>query len=1306
MRNFKYFLVVFIATLSCIGAAKAEVVKNYTMNFNKYIDTSAHDFKVASGWGHIVSFYHDDSYGQDYYVSYDYTSDGGRDGGALACGQQGELGGGYFADGTASDLLVTPKVKGNVSIYVKKYGYTATGIKFYKVTKNGDSFTAGEEITPKADPDISYSTWSKVELPELTEESFIGIWASSVYIDDFSADQADVVKTAGMTVSKVKNNGSEKPFCNAEGKFTVDLTATIENTGDLELTPGMENYSLSVVNTQKNDAVMFTVPVSVGLAVGEKADVRLQGEVDGNIYPDYNKYNVRENFGGSTAFGAWLTPVPYKPILEVRGDNGKVDSGESFAYGMINKNETKAFRLKNAGGAPLENLTVTLPKGFISNFTDAVTLASGEEKALEITADVTTPGAYSGDAVISGNGIGDFKLSLSATVLDAKKFYVTFEDQKIPAGSYIEQNWSIEQRDYSSNDNVYLLKNNRTGADDKFVTPLLKVAEGESLSFDACRVSSWAYGDDYYLNVYYSADRQNWTLARKIMSAEMSSESGSSSYNYQYGKLTNFVVDNIPAGNYYIAFGAGYTCIDNIYGFEPVDVKHDILFKSADLPKAGMVNYAYNAKATFRNLNSKPEAAGTYSASLYFGNDIVATAESAEIAAGEDATFNFSYIPHEAGTFEAYVKFENKADNLQISSEKVNVTISEENLKSVFTIGSGSSKAANVFAYWYNADNTNGANCDVIYPADMLAQYGLAAGAKIKSLTYRGTTNNMSSDATLAATTLEARVGLIDEASFVPNENYGDMPLIKVYDNETVSIKKSEDFVTTVNLATPLVWDGTSALRLFTNVKSSSYASVYYPCDDEVAKAYSYVYSLSSPTKNPIVDIEIEANPAVLSGKVYCGDDAVADANVVLSSDDGVVYNGKTSADGTYSFPVYQSGKNYRLSVTAEGYFEYTSEDYVTFNGDKVINVPLKSMCVTLSGKVTYRKAPVAGVKVILSHKDSADQEATTDEEGSYKFIKVRKNWNYTIKTVGDKFIDYSSADSVAVGEEDYCYQEIILNKPAVKVSGSVVCDGKPVAEANIELLPNEGEGVCNTKSDSEGKFELEAEQDIPYTLSVKADKYENYVAENAVVLTEDKNLDAIELVAKFFTLTVPETNYMTFSSSKAVDFNADGLEAYIVTEVKPKNDAAYTVLKRVEKVPANTGVIIYGPLGEYTVDYTDEADAIEGNLLVANVSDAFYGSESDNGKVWALDYVDFNPVFKSGIGVVIPQGGAYLRFDSSVKDIYLYEKDVPEASAISSACSNDSHEAASPMYNLAGQKVKSDYKGIVIQNGRKINRK
>ena len=74
MKHLKFLLAVVLAVCG-MSTAKAEIVQNYVMDFNKSISTSAHDFKVASGWGHLVSYYHDSDYYQDYYVEYSYESE-------------------------------------------------------------------------------------------------------------------------------------------------------------------------------------------------------------------------------------------------------------------------------------------------------------------------------------------------------------------------------------------------------------------------------------------------------------------------------------------------------------------------------------------------------------------------------------------------------------------------------------------------------------------------------------------------------------------------------------------------------------------------------------------------------------------------------------------------------------------------------------------------------------------------------------------------------------------------------------------------------------------------------------------------------------------------------------------------------------------------------------------------------------------------------------------------------------------------------------------------------------------------------
>lgn len=50
MRNFYCSLALIAASTLWAGQARADIVQNYTMDFNKSISTTAHDFKVGSGW--------------------------------------------------------------------------------------------------------------------------------------------------------------------------------------------------------------------------------------------------------------------------------------------------------------------------------------------------------------------------------------------------------------------------------------------------------------------------------------------------------------------------------------------------------------------------------------------------------------------------------------------------------------------------------------------------------------------------------------------------------------------------------------------------------------------------------------------------------------------------------------------------------------------------------------------------------------------------------------------------------------------------------------------------------------------------------------------------------------------------------------------------------------------------------------------------------------------------------------------------------------------------------------------------------
>lgn len=931
MRHFYCSLAIVAASTLWAGQARADIVPDYKMDFNKSISTTAHDFKVGSGWGHIVEKYtvYSEYYGSDdYYVNYSYSSSDGRDGsGAIKVGSQtiGDTSGWGSDTKAVNDLLVTPAITGKASIWVKKTSsYSSSTIKFYAVTLENGKYKMGDQI--EVDVSELSTDWVQIKLPEQNSQ-YIGIRAENLYIDDFAADKADIVLQKSLLVTKVSNKGKDKPDCDADGNFPISYEVSITNNGDVDLTEGTEGYSLSVRNYSKNNAVVFTQPLKGNLAVGASTTVTVSGTANCNTYPNRNRYDVYEDLTNTFKNGTWIEPVPYKPVLTMRNSDGRIDNGqETFAWGMVSASTDKKFQISNDGAAPLNITKVVVPDGFTTSLAAPLTIAAHETKDFTVTMTAEKPGIYSGEFKVSGEGVDDFSFNVSGTVLDPAKYYANFNDNKIPEGSYAEAGWEVKQREATSSDNPYLLSNGSQDTDNKFVTPLLKVAEGEKMSVDVARTNYYTGGTGVYLNVYYSADRTNWTLARKITADELSDTRVD--YSYYFGELKSFVIDNIPAGNYYIGFGAGYTSIDNIYGFEKVDVAHDLMLSASKLPATAVVNNVYTATATLFNVNAKDEAADSYTASLYVDGEVVATAPAKAIASGEKAEFSFSYTPHKAGAAEAYIEFKNAADNYTVASEKVSVDVKEEQATGTVTVGNGNKTSNKTAIDWYDA-NSSGAHMDNLYKPEMLEKYGLKKGTKITSVSYTGTSSN---DKTVSDILLTAYVGAVDAATFEAGKNYESLQKVDVYTGKTtIDFVSGQTYTTTITLPEPIVWDGTSAIRVLTYVKADKYVNVKFNADDSDKNSYygsGAPGEASSLSEQPtaVAEFGIQTEPSVISGSITCNDKAVAGATVTLTSGD-VIYTGASDDKGAYSIDVIQNDKKYNLTVSAPGYIDYTEND-------------------------------------------------------------------------------------------------------------------------------------------------------------------------------------------------------------------------------------------------------------------------------------------------------------------------------------------------------------------------------------------
>ena len=197
-------------------------------------------------------------------------------------------------------------------------------------------------------------------------------------------------------------------------------------------------------------------------------------------------------------------------------------------------------------------------------------------------------------------------------------------------------------------------------------------------------------------------------------------------------------------------------------------------------------------------------------------------------------------------------------------------------------------------------------------------------------------------------------------------------------------------------------------------------------------------------------------------------------------------------------------------------------------------------------------------------------------------------------------------------------------------------------------------------------------------------------------------NVDGAWLVNKE-SVHIGTNGWATFASDCAVKYDDLGLEAYAVKLIDDQTSVSFTKLTDV--VPAYTPVLLKGTADtNYEINSNaDWAPYVLTDLKASNGTSA----STDAATLYALSTKDgvtaFYPVKN---GSPIPAKHCYLEVvkDASASNAAFYSlgTNFGETTGISSV-ENKVEKADAPVYNLAGQLVGKDYKGLVIKNGKKF---
>ena len=945
-----YLLFTAFAFIAGLSTAKAETVSPYSYGFDG-LDVSEHDF-APTGWNHIV-----DSYAGDY-VSYTAYDEGGQDGGAyLGVGSQ-ELGYSWDAQ-EVFDLLVTPPVSGDVSFYAKQSSSSGS-VEIYTVTKNGFQYEMGAAYEVEL-PALSTTEWTQIVIPSVPEGTMLGIRGQNVGIDSFSAASAEIELKKAMAITEIVGEDTDEFNADAEGNVTFKLTVKVKNTGETVLNPGDEGYSVDIVNYSNDNAVVGTAQVPVALQPGETSEAfDVVARISGITEPGENRwrFDVRENLTGVQTYVGWYYLYAYLPMLEVAIDEtyDTVENGTTVDFGTSREPVEKLIYIMNSdGGAPLNVTAIDMPEGF-SYTLNAVTdnnevgepiagvpfeIAAHGKALMTVTMTTDVVGTRSGNISISTEGAEPFVMPVAGVVVDPSKLFVNFEDRNFPEGTYNEPSedgeilWTVASVGSYSEPN-YAADHSRVEPLTKFVLPKMKVEEGDVMSFRAAKKNTGVH-----LNVLYSADRKSWTTAKAISedAADEADRFSDEGYTNNY-EFKTFTVDNIPAGEWYVAFEGGYVRVDDIMAYTMLEVPdYDLIVEGASFPSTAMVNYASTASATIVNIGKADVKEGELTAKIYLNDEEAASASVPAIASGESATITIAFTPHQAGATTIRMAVEGVAT----ADATAEMTVAEETTSNYVQVGEASTSTSGGPFKFYNKRSIT----EIIYPKEAI---NIPAGTKILGLTFKGyySGKNVQSD-------INVYIANEQGTAFKGYDVTGMTQYSGVFDMTNGGGSSSNPIdVITVTFPEGIVYNGEN-IRIVTTAYSNGWQSVYFEVDNNYSSAAQQKASESGSLEDleadaswsalsymPVAYFAVEKDATTISGTVTAKESgaAIEGAEVKLTSGD-VEYAGTTGADGRYEFAVKQDALTYNMEVAKEGYFTYRSNGISFAEGSAVKDVEM-----------------------------------------------------------------------------------------------------------------------------------------------------------------------------------------------------------------------------------------------------------------------------------------------------------------------------------------------------------------------------
>lgn len=500
-----------------------------------------------------------------------------------------------------TNYLITPKLAaGQIVFWLRQYTKTyAASAKVYYCTESNGEFTIGSQIGNEATLPKNATTWTSFKYT-LESDSRVAILFDGV-LDDFAAVNG-IVEDGGegggegadpnpgtdpepdpepekhLQITAFTRTCDLDVNADASGNFTATFSVTVKNTGNVELSAEEVSVSITDAYTDGYNVLAtatatkplavdtsVTIPVEVTSVCISSEEKEVKFYAKENIDNTFYKYSSYSSYPSSAS--VYVQPYVAKFAIYETGGSSSLSSYYSLDFGKVSATTSKSFEIRNAGAALLEVSSITVPEGFTVD-PSSFTVAGGDKQTFTVSLVPVADnyGDYSGNIVIT-HSLGTYSFPVKGTTIDPDNIVVDF------AGGNVPSNWTATTGFRGLNYSGGIGSVSSTSTKASLQSPRITIKEGNKLSFKAEKYSSGTS----HLTLSYSANGKDWTEV-KDYGSEMTTS------------WKTFVVDEIPAGKWFIKFEGTYFDIDDITGFgycnEPlVDLKISALGYSTFAPQ-------------------------------------------------------------------------------------------------------------------------------------------------------------------------------------------------------------------------------------------------------------------------------------------------------------------------------------------------------------------------------------------------------------------------------------------------------------------------------------------------------------------------------------------------------------------------------------------------------------------------------------------------------------------------------------------------------------------------------------------------